>query len=564
MRALCPAVAPMLLLLASSCAREDASAEQARAPARPAPGLNLLWISLDSVRRDALSCYGGGSPRAPGVATSPQLDALAGAGVRLENAYASSSWTLPTHLSLFTGTQELVHGVDQDQDRLPPDSRLLTETLQAAGWRTAGFFSGPYLEAAFGFGRGFERYERCYGPELARASQADFGDAQGSAYDPRQPASTTQQLSHRDVSSKRVTDAALAELEAQHAAGRPWFLFLHYFDPHYDYIPPAPYDQLLDPDYSGPVSGKDFFTDPAISTPDPREPSGRIRHASKRDLDHVRALYLGELAWVDAQIGRVLERLDELGLAARTLVVVSADHGDEFFENGGIGHRRTLAEEVVRVPLLLRLPGVLRAGSVPSLLVSHADLAPTLLDLLQVEGPRGTGKSFAAALSGGDDSEPRSVLARLVTTARARGEISGVRYEARLVTVRETFHSGSLKLLRLRSWPEPVTELAAELRAAFATEQSAAYAKEYLAWVDLALHPLDHDADYSEDFGDPRARAALARFRAEYARLSVLRTADQARTEPLFQDELAALGYASGDGPAQRELLALPLPGAAR
>jgi hypothetical protein len=458
---------------------------------------------------------------------------------------------LPAHVSLFSGRPELVHGVDLDRDRPADGVPFLAETLRGAGWRTAGFFSGPYLEPQFGFARGFERYERCYGPALTRALQG--GGTQ-------EESSPVHQASHRDVSAAMVTDAALAELDS--AQAQPWFLFLHYFDPHYDYVPPAPYDERFDPAYTGSVTGVDFYTNPAISTVDSQDSTRRIRHVSKRDLDHVRALYLGELAWVDAQIGRVLDRLAELELEARTLVIVTADHGEEFFENGGIGHRRTLAEEVLRVPLLLRLPGVLPAGAVPEVLVSHADVAPTLLDLLGVDGPRGAGRSFSAALLGREEAERRAVLGRLVTSTPAEGELLGVRYPARIVTVRETFHSGSLKLLRVRSWPEARAELPDEVRAALAAQQEAAYAREFLGWVDLALHPLDRDSTYSEDFSDARARAALAQFAAEYERLSAIRARGERADEAAFQEELAALGYASEV--AGEERLVLPAPGVGR
>ena len=137
-----------------------------------APRPNVLLISIDSLRRDLVGAYGFESPFAPGVSSSPTLDRLASEGALLENAYATTSWTLPSHLTMLTGHPELLHGVDMDQHVPDPSRRLLSERLQAVGYRTAGFFSGPYLDPDFDFARGFDRYEACYGPSLAMASRA--------------------------------------------------------------------------------------------------------------------------------------------------------------------------------------------------------------------------------------------------------------------------------------------------------------------------------------------------------------------------------------------------------
>src|SRR5262249_9142703 len=152
-----------------------------------------------------------------------------------------------------------------------------------------------------------------------------------------------------------------------------FFLFAHYFDPHYDYVPPPPFDGEFDPDYAGSIDGRDFvrrLADPSV-TP--------------RDVEHLRALHAGELAWTDSQIGRVLDELDRRGLAPNLLVIVGADRGDEFLEHGGFGHRRTLYQEVVRVPLILRWPNGLKAGGVHKGTRSLASIKPSVLALIDDE-----------------------------------------------------------------------------------------------------------------------------------------------------------------------------------
>src|SRR5436190_2588055 len=128
---------------------------------------NVLLVSLDSVRQDFVGCYGHRPRRAPDVPVTPEIDRLAALGVRMADAYASSSWTLPSHVSLLTGEPEVVHGVDTDQQSLDASVPTLAELLKRHGYRTAGVFSGPYLEPHWGFGRGFDRYRAAYGRKVA-------------------------------------------------------------------------------------------------------------------------------------------------------------------------------------------------------------------------------------------------------------------------------------------------------------------------------------------------------------------------------------------------------------
>src|SRR5262245_29730595 len=127
------------------------------------PRPNVLLISLDSVRRDMLGCFGAKFPHANGRSPSPNLDRLAADGVRFSGARSGTSWTLAAHSTLFTGVPELEHGLEEDGRRLPDDLPTLAEHLRSKGYRTCGVYSGPYLDPRFGFGRGFERYLAGYG-----------------------------------------------------------------------------------------------------------------------------------------------------------------------------------------------------------------------------------------------------------------------------------------------------------------------------------------------------------------------------------------------------------------
>ena len=524
------------------------------------PRPNVLWISLDSTRRDLLGVYGFSHPEAPGLSPSPNIDRLANEGVLFEEAYSTTSWTLPSHVSLFTGQPELVHGVDVDKHRLDPELSTLPEILHRAGYRTAGFFSGPYLEPEFGFGRGFERYEACYSPALERASD-DYAAAEERLREARARGASEavqrirdelkraslvlQMASHQDRSSERVTDRVLEELERALDSGRRFFLFAHYFDPHYDYIPPPPFDTRFDPHYQGDIGGERFLMDPRISVPLAGGEGRRRRVLSERDMARIWALYAGELAWTDQQIGRIVARLDELGLARETLVVVTADHGDEFFEHGYLGHRNNLFEESVRIPLVLRLPGVLPAGERVGELASNTDLFDTTLELARVRPAGESSRSLVALIAPGDSTRAgaagRAVLGRLVQTFPVDTTgAGGERLAGTAHVVLETFRAGSIKITREARWVRPRGAARAQVQA---TDPEI---RQTLRWIDLAEHPEERDADHSSDFSDERARAALERFDRRYRELVRLRMEPrtEAEQDSQLRERLGALGYA--------------------
>jgi len=530
---------------------------------------NVLLVSLDSVRQDFVGCYGHRPRRAPDVPVTPEIDRLAALGVRMADAYASSSWTLPSHVSLLTGEPEVVHGVDTDQQSLDASVPTLAELLKRHGYRTAGVFSGPYLEPHWGFGRGFDRYRAAYGRKVAAASElADRlrarGPAPGSRVSAFRAYEKVKSLSHRDVNSSEVTAAALGELDGLRASGAPWFLFVHYFDAHYDYVPPPPYDVRFDPDYRGTITAEDFLANPRISIPNPATPDGFIRRVSDRDLDHLIALYEGEIAWVDAHVGELVRRLDALDLARRTLVIVVSDHGDEFFEHGGLGHHRTLYEEVVKVPLVLRLPGVLPAGAAVPGPVALSDVVPTLLEVLGIDAPPGlTSTSFLALVRGG--THEGTAVTRLVTQHPGRVTIDGTTVvPLTQVTVQEAFRRDAIKLTRARTWPEFPPDLPASTAAILRPETDTQRGREQLSWIDVTRFPAEPDDARSNEFDEPRARAVLEAVRGIYRRLLLpRRTPGMARPAEAVRRALDGLGYVDGGSAAALPAshFALPPPG---
>jgi arylsulfatase A-like enzyme len=476
------------------------------------------------------------------------------------DAYAPSSWTLPSHISLLTGVTPLAHGVETEARTLAPGTRTLAEMLADHGYRTFAFYSAPYLEPHWGFARGFEEYRPVYGAEVvaAAARAAEIRErvrrvaAAGnwSEYDElkRQEVVIDGELnraSEEAVTSEQVSTAVITQLETLARDGRPWFIFAHYFDAHCDYAPPAPYDTRFDPDYVGSATGKRCLAGDWVSRPDPERPGGIIRTIGDRDLEHVYALYEGEVAWVDSQVGRVLRALDGFDLTRNTLVIVVSDHGEEFFEHGSLGHRHNLHEESVRIPMVLRLPGVLPAGAAVRGPVSLTDIVPTVLEIVGIPhtAPPGGTASFVPLVHGGSAAD-RDVLLRLVMMFGGAVHVaSGASVTVRQVMVQDAFRRGPVKITRMRMWPQFPAHTAAELRTLFQAEAARQYDTEQIVWVDVERFPHEPVDRHSSDFTDQRAGAALDLFRRQYATIVAARSRHESPLPENVRLRLESLGY---------------------
>ena len=508
---LSPKVLPALAL----CALTAACANEA-----PDDRPDVLLISLDSVRADFLDFA---DPE-----TAPNLYALAQRGVVFDQAISGTSWTLPSHAQMFTGMPPVLHCLQEGDLSLDPAIPVLPELLSEAGYQTAGFYTCWYLAAEFGFGRGFQHYANSMrgGEHLERALAEALADEDqlGDRRMEFRRFTGTEVF----VSSPVVTENATAALE-ETTTDDPLFVFAHFFDPHFDYIPPQPYDTKFDPDYSGTMTGVSFWDNPRIYD-EQKDPKRQI---SDRDLEHVRALYRGEIAWTDAAIGKLLANLEARGRLDDTLIIVTADHGEEFFEHGNRGHRQTLYDESIRVPLLIVPPK--GAGAPPSRRraeqVSLSDLLPTILDYTGVEAePTWHGRSLRAAVAGGPATS-RPLVASLVVPLHEGGQAAG---RGMLDAIR----TPDEKLVRF--WTQSADQEAPSFRT--------------LYYYDLREDPLEQAA--VRTLKDPRVRKAWKALEDE---LDVVRQKHRAgdRTSPaelltevyaIVSDDLAKLGYAGLEG----------------
>ncbi len=311
------------IILAASIAVSLAGCSKDRATAVPTEPRNVVLITIDACRADALSCYG--HPRS----TTPRIDALARKGVLFENAITPATSTLPSHCSILTGTTPPFHGVHADANyRLPQLNVTLAETLKAKGFATGAVVGSAALDSMFGLTQGFDTYDD------------DFGSSFGGRR-----------------SAESVTDAALAWLQ-EHAAQR-MFLLINYQDPAAPYAPPETY---------------------------------RAQHEGNA--------YLGELSYTDAQIGRVVDKLDSLGLTDSTLLIVTGAHGEGVGKHSESWHGFFVYHDTTRVPLIVNTPGAAMGTRIEEK-VGLIDIVPTVLSLLRVtDAPPVHGSDLSPYLAG--------------------------------------------------------------------------------------------------------------------------------------------------------------------
>ncbi len=340
------------LLVAPGCARS-----------RPP---SVVLIVVDTLRADHLGTYGYERP------VSPNLDALASDAAVFENAFAAATWTLPSVSSIFTGLYPSAHdaGRPYDDERgeqfsvMRPDARLFTEVLQAKGYTTGAVVNAPFLHAGFGFDRGFDAYD------WAPASDSDVRRA--------------------DV----TVDAALAWLDEH--TDEQFFLFVHMFDLHRHYDAPEPFRGRF----------TDQFADTYGDTLDTLE----SRDAAEDNLDwpFIVAAYDEEIAFVDAELGRLFDGMRSRGILAESNVILTSDHGEAFDEHGSSGHGHTLFNEMLRVPVMVWGSAV-EPGRYEDP-ISLIDLEPTILEIAAADASTaGSGQSMWPLLTTGR-SHPRRTL----------------------------------------------------------------------------------------------------------------------------------------------------------
>ncbi len=319
---------------------------------------NILVIAVDPLRADALESMGGIRDYAP------TIDGLAKQGYSFTNAISASSWTLPSAMSFMTGTYPSKHGIINKEllrdspagETVPailketaPQLTPLVRVLRTHGYATGGFAGGAALDPSYGFAEGFDRYE----------SPGEFNDI---------ASSSAKALDFiRENSNKKL------------------FVFLHGFDVHGQYMPAQGLDRrFVSSSYKGMLTGS------PMEQKELREQGVRqgSLYLADEDVMFLRAIYDEKVALLDREISEFLDAYNALGLPRKTIIVFTSHHGEEFYEHGRIDHGMTLFDEVIRVPLIIVVPGGAKGKRVDSQ-VRNIDILPTILAVVGITPPSG-------------------------------------------------------------------------------------------------------------------------------------------------------------------------------
>ncbi len=311
---------------------------------------NVILFTLESLRTDHVGAYGGASTTRPEEPLTPTLDALAEEGVVYEDAHSVTSWTLASHASLFTGLYPSVHQTNTAHSTLHDSYVTIAERVAELGYQTAGVISGPYLRRAHNLNQGFESWE----DEIAAPGHVQ---------------------AHGDVTNDLLFAGLRRFIEEQRDEKRPFFLFSYVWDPHYDFIPPKPYSKMFLSPECEPVDVTGFGSTNKVNI-----------NSRPGQLAYVLSQYAGEIRWTDEHLREFFQLLKDEGLWENTAILVTADHGEEFFDHGKKGHFNNVYAETVHVPLIVKYPGSKKVGRDPRL-ASLVDVLPTIVELAGGQAP---------------------------------------------------------------------------------------------------------------------------------------------------------------------------------
>ncbi len=341
---------------------------------------NVVLFMMDTLRADHLSCYGYGA-----IAT-PHIDALAQDGMRYANAFAQASWTRPSVATILTGLYPSSHGAIHKADILPDRVDTLAEVLQRGGYHTVGFPNNANVSQAFNFQQGFDEYHYL-APDFF--FHADEPAGQLALYSilrllRERFFARSVDVHHYYQPAETVSAEVRRWLAGRGDDPRPFFLFVHFMDAH-------------DPYMVHPFNGEGYAR---VAIPNPPPAMAEKLHR----------LYDGEIAYLDEHLGTILDDLRARGLYDRTLVILTADHGEEFQEHGGWWHGTTLYDEQIHVPLLMKPPAGTEGGRVAEELATSLDIAPTILSAAHIAAPPAMA-GHALPLDGGAVPGRHSVFA---------------------------------------------------------------------------------------------------------------------------------------------------------
>ncbi|WP_122088193.1 sulfatase family protein [Halalkalicoccus subterraneus] len=411
----------------------------------------------------------------------PNLNAIAEAGARVTNAFATAPWTLPSHASMFTGQYTAEHGTDADTKSFDPAVPTLAARLQTTGYQTVAVSNNTWVSPEFGFDDGFEEFLVGWellagGTDLASISKSETGfvdrtravlgelRAEG-GHRTLVNALYTRFLRRAYDDGAWMTNYRIGRwLEQQREPDRPFFLFVNYLEPHLQYDPPRRFRERFVSEERATDVNQDAW---AYVT--------GLTDMSDREFETLEALYEAELNYLDHRIGRLYDRLNHHELLEDTVLVLVGDHGENIGDHGLMDHQYSLHDSLLHVPLVMHYPERIDAGTTVSDLVELRDLYPTILDLAGVATPTAETVSTTGILSDGASRE--RVIAEYLTPQpsmealeRTLGTLpaSARRYDRALRSIRTDewklieASDGKHELYRIDEDPDETIDLAAE------------------------------------------------------------------------------------------------------
>ncbi len=442
----------------------------------------IILISLDTLRADHLGCYGYSRP------TSLATDELSREGVLFEQAISTSSWTLPAHVSLLTSSNPARHGVMAADDKMPLTLVTLAEVLSRHGFFCGAITGGGFLSPIYGFGRGFDFYNEAEG-------SVDY-----------------------ENSAELVLRAAQSWLEDHKE--KDFFLFLHTYQVHSPYKSPEPYRHRF-------LSADALFDEINME----RHLGGKggvFRSLTESERKNIIDLYDNEIKYTDeALVGGLVKWLKEKNLYDRVMIVLTSDHGEEFYEHGAWTHGPHLYQEAIRVPLVIKFPHGEFRGKKVDRIVRLTDISPTILEAAGIKKRLAVwdGASLYSVLKG-DETKDRVFLA---DTCWLSGEVCGEPESGRLPMSVAT-NVGKNKVIINQDWPDSLSK---------------AYEPGPRAWPSFELYDLDKDKAEVKNLAGEKAdllRETLERIRSYYRQMKKMTLLKVPLTEEQLE-KLRALGY---------------------
>ncbi len=332
---------------------------------------NILWIVMDTVRADHLSCYGYHRN------TTPNIDRIASEGILFESCIAEAPWTPPSHASMFTGMFPSKHGTDRVHQWLDDDFQTIAEVLRLYGYKTLAYSNNPIASPILNLGQGFDVFETTnFGRMLAVGvlpdpELADFLMVNVAKYH-------FQGVIPMDEGAQKTNEVVKRWIADAHQAETPFLVFINYMEAHIPYSPPKP--------YVTPYLSEDIDLAEAMSVNQEVIPylAGQVQMGAK-DFEILRALYDGEISYLDFRMGQLFDYLSQLKILDNTVLIITSDHGENFGEHQLMDHCLCVYDTLLHVPLIIRYPPLFEAGLQVEEQVQLTDIFPTILDIIGID-----------------------------------------------------------------------------------------------------------------------------------------------------------------------------------